>query len=137
MLSETIISEGEEKFIRISINGHFKIGARCNRIVEYNNLTIKQIKAWLNGHLIVDTGHISKENKLEYEFDELIMQGLDIKKGDRVRYFGANRTRFEGIVLGFASNGNAYMIETGSFTYMINKSAIFGVNGVAIGRLDQ
>lgn len=67
-MQETTVLEGEEKFIIISKNGKKYTGASTNRVVVRDNLTTRQIVAWLNGHIIIDTGIIDKTEILDYSF---------------------------------------------------------------------
>ncbi len=67
-MNESIVLEGEEKFIVISKSGRKWAGAHCSRVVVYDNLTTRRIVGWLNGHQIIDTGIQDKIDRIEYSF---------------------------------------------------------------------
>src|SRR5438046_1156788 len=65
-LTESTILEGEEKFLILSRNGRKWQGAATNRVIVRDNLTTRQVIAWLNGHVIIDTGIQQKIDLIEY-----------------------------------------------------------------------
>ncbi len=67
-MSEQTVLENDEKWIIITKNGKKWQGANCNRVVVYDNLTTRRITAWLNGHVIIDTGIQQKIDLIDYFF---------------------------------------------------------------------
>lgn len=120
-----------ESYLNIYRNDKFMFAGRVTHAIEYNNLTKKKIKAWLNGHVLLDTGDMDKlTDKLTYELSEVPYNDMKINKNDKV-FFKFGSGRLEGVVVGLGNN-EEYFVEVGTYTYPVRIRNIIAVNGISV-----